>query len=180
MFSHKGQSGIEQIQLRNLRFTYPFVPKSTAYLEPGTFWSIPLDNGRFACGRVIQLLVRHRRRDSRIFLAGLIDWVGSSLPTSESIAGRKVLEQGSVHVKTIRECDGLVLGHRSLELDGIEPALMLDQSPGKGCRVQKGFELLGRATKKQQETLPVYGGWGFRVIKGYAEDHFGDESIIES
>src|SRR5262249_10570900 len=35
--------------------TYPFVPRSTAYLRPGQFWAIPLSDGRFACGRVLAL-----------------------------------------------------------------------------------------------------------------------------
>jgi hypothetical protein len=51
---------------------YPFVPQSTAGLEPRQFWSIPLDNGRFACSavqlanklcRVLETLQRPRRPD---------------------------------------------------------------------------------------------------------------------
>ncbi|EOO27728.1 hypothetical protein ICM_01919 [Bacillus cereus BAG1X2-3] len=33
---------------------YPFKPKSNYYLVPGQFWTIPLDNRKFACGRVIE------------------------------------------------------------------------------------------------------------------------------
>ncbi|MDA2670396.1 Imm26 family immunity protein [Bacillus cereus group sp. MYBK104-1] len=33
---------------------YPFKPKSNCYLVPGQFWTIPLDNSKFACGRVIE------------------------------------------------------------------------------------------------------------------------------
>jgi hypothetical protein len=32
---------------------YPFVPRTNATLVPGQFWSIPLTDGRFACGRVL-------------------------------------------------------------------------------------------------------------------------------
>src|SRR5262249_32527133 len=71
---------------------YPFVPKSTATLEPGQFWSIPLDNGRFACGRVIQLRIENGMRDSRLFLAGLMDWWGRKPPTAERIAGCGVID----------------------------------------------------------------------------------------
>jgi hypothetical protein len=34
---------------------YPFVAKSTANLEPGQHWSIPLTGGRFGCGIVLAL-----------------------------------------------------------------------------------------------------------------------------
>jgi hypothetical protein len=33
--------------------TYPFVPKTNAQLVAGQSWSIPLSDGRFACGRVL-------------------------------------------------------------------------------------------------------------------------------
>src|SRR4051794_34952201 len=93
---------------------YPFVPRSTAHLRPGQFWSIPLDGGRFACGRVLQLKIESGKIDRRLFLAGLMDWVGDSAPTAESIAGRGVVAQGGVHIKTIGEDAGAILGLRLL------------------------------------------------------------------
>src|SRR6476660_9537596 len=70
------------------KVTYPFLPRSTKAMLLGQFWAIPLSDGRFACGRVVELRVRDDgTRDSRGFLAGLLDWVGSSNPTSDSIAG---------------------------------------------------------------------------------------------
>ena len=67
--------------------TYPFVPKTNAQLVPGQFWSIPLSDGRFACGRVIAIDRRARYGSRTMFLAGLLDRVGESPPTSDSIAG---------------------------------------------------------------------------------------------
>ena len=70
--------------------TYPLVPKTTAHLRPGQFWSIPMADGRFGCGRVLR--VEHA-----------IDWRPDALhrrdpglgrrlsPSSESIAGSPVL-----------------------------------------------------------------------------------------
>src|SRR5262245_40473362 len=85
---------------------YPFVPKSTAYLEPGHFWSIPLHGGLYACGRVIQLCIVDGKRDSRGFLAGLMDWSDNQPPTPDAIAGCGVIRQGHVHIKTIKENGG--------------------------------------------------------------------------
>ncbi len=151
---------------------YPFVPKSTAYLKPGHFWSIPLENGRFACGRVVQLCYRDGRQDTRAFLAGLLDWSGDDLPSSAAIAGRKIIDQGSVHVKAIGENRGEVLDFRPLELDGLEPWLFRSQAGG-GAHLQRGYEWLRRATREEEAQYPVFSTWGYRVIKILAEKHFG-------
>jgi len=99
----------------------PFVPKSNAKLEPGHFWSIPLSDRRFACGRVLAIdrAATYGSRSSMI--AGLLDWVGDAPPTGDAIAGRPLLESGHLHVRSIGETGGTVLGHRPLELDGIIP-----------------------------------------------------------
>ena len=152
---------------------YPFVPKSTAYLIPGQFWSIPLDDGRHACGRVLQL--DDTGDNGRLFVAGLLDWSGDGPPTSQAIAGACVLEHGGVHVKTISENGGEVIGMRPLELDSIEVPLSLDEAPGTNCRLRRGYRLLGLATPTQQEEIPVFRTWGYGVIKLLAERHFGSD-----
>lgn len=152
---------------------YPFAPKSTTYLEPGQFWSIPLENGCFACGRVLQLQIVDGQRDRRCFLAGLLDWSGTSLPTDKAIAGAQLLDHGQVHIKAITENGCEILGFRCLEMDGIEIPLTLDESPGPRCRLRRGFDILGVATQDQQKQLPVFSTWGYRVIKILAEKNFG-------
>lgn len=102
---------------------YPFEPKSNAYLEAGQYWAVPLSDGRFACGRVLDL---PRPEDemsarSRAFLAGLMDWVAVSPPDSEAIAGSSVLRQGWAHVLTIQKTGRVVLGLLNLDEDGITP-----------------------------------------------------------
>jgi hypothetical protein len=132
------------MKMSKTKISYPFVPKSTAYLKPGHFWSIPLDNGRFACGRVLALHYTACKRDTRVFMAGLLDWWGEKPPSSEMIAGRRTVAHGSVHIKTIGENRGEVLGFRPLEADGIEP-----------------------------RPFACYSSWGFGVIKLLAEKRFG-------
>jgi hypothetical protein len=155
------------------KVTYPFTPKSTRAILPGQFWAIPLSDGRFACGRVIALKIRSDGSlDSRGFLAGLLDWVGDSPPTSDGIAGRPTIDQGGVHIKTIEHTGGALLGHRPLKPDGIEPDLFLSESPGRNCRLQRGFKTLRRATPREQRKLPVFSTWGYAVIQGIAEKHF--------
>jgi hypothetical protein len=152
---------------------FPFVPKSTAHLEPGQFWSIPLGKDRFACGRVLQLKMTREKRDPRLFLAGLMDWVSTMPPTGDLLSGHRLLKQGEVHVKTIAENGGQILGFRTLLEDGIEPGYFLDQSPGTGCKLLHGYETIGSATREQQEKYPVFSTWGYGVIRILAEKHFG-------
>jgi hypothetical protein len=98
---------------------YPFVPKTNANLAPGQFWSIPLSDGRFACGRVLAIDRGATYGARTAFVGGLLDWVGTERPSSDSIAGKAVLEVGTAHVRVIAESGGAVLGERALELDGI-------------------------------------------------------------
>jgi hypothetical protein len=156
---------------------YPFEPKSNAHLEAGQFWAIPLSNGRFACGRVLDV---PREPDpafpvsSRIFLAGLLDWSASEPPTGESIAGVRLLEQGFAHILAIRTTGRLVLGCRPLELDGLTPYHWLSASViGRDTWVYEGARRL-RPADKADAGMPVLGVWGYGVIGRLAEFAFGD------
>ena len=76
---------------------YPFVPKSNRWLEAGQFWAVPLSDGRFACGRVLDVpreLDLHVPVARTMFLAGLLDWVGDTPPTAAAIAGAGLLAHG--------------------------------------------------------------------------------------
>ena len=149
---------------------YPFVPKSTAYLMPGQFWSIPLSNRRYACGRVLQL--DPAGKNQRAFIAGLLDWCGNSPPAFESIAGAALLDHGEVHIKTIAESGCEIIGVRPLEIDGIDVPLSLDESPGPNCHLRQRYIRLGLATNEQQENLRGLRTCGYGVLSTLAEKHF--------
>jgi hypothetical protein len=100
---------------------YPFVPRTNAQLQPGQFWQIPLSDGRFACGRVLEIGGRGQRRSRTLFVAALLDWVGDSPPTSETIAGAQPFAIGIARVETTGEGGSAVVGIRPLADDGIEP-----------------------------------------------------------
>jgi hypothetical protein len=100
--------------------TYPFTPKTNAYLAPGQFWSTPMSDGRFACGRVLRVDRDVKTYGARaMFVGALLDWVGTEPPTAEAIAGRPPLKSCGAYVRTITQPGGQVLGERPLELDGI-------------------------------------------------------------
>ena len=97
--------------------SYPFKPKSTAYLERGQYWSIPLSNGKYCCGVVLHLLLHLGKKEQRSFHAGLLSWDGEGPPTKEDISGCSVLESGAAHIKTITEIGGEILGKSKLKSD---------------------------------------------------------------
>jgi hypothetical protein len=120
---------------------YPFRPRSNRWLEPGQFWAVPMDGGRFACGRVMRVPADFSPRVS--FDAGLMDWVGSEPPTAHDLAGRAVLLQGGAHIKAITETGGEILGLRPLELDGLEAADCRDTTWGYEYIAVMAQHLLG-------------------------------------
>lgn len=126
----------------------PFTPKSTAYVRAGDFWGIPLRRGGwYACGRVLRL------GDSRVDLTiGLLDWCEPTPPTTDNIAGARVLDYGSAHIKTIGLTGGALLGHRPLEADGGWPVLV--GVPDEGRRWNEP-------------------AWGYLEIEGRTHEYFG-------
>jgi hypothetical protein len=164
---------------RGRRPDYPFEPKSNTWLEPGQFWGVPLSDGRYACGRVLAVPDEREpdpslwsERDSTTFFAGLMDWVGDEPPTAASIAGAALLEQGTAHVKTIRENGRFVLGHRDLALDGIVGLHAVTHRGGGVVYLYEGAHRLRPATREEARSLPVMSTWGFKVISIIAEKVF--------
>src|SRR6266566_811632 len=95
-----------------------FKPKSNRHLRPGQFWAIPLADGRFAAGRVMAVPA-FGEKDTRGFVAGLMDWIGTRPPDAEALAGRAVVAQGSIRIEAITKTGGAILGLRPLELDAL-------------------------------------------------------------
>ncbi len=142
--------------------TYPFVPKSTRLLSPGDYWAVPLEDGRFACGRVLQTKGDHLPTPSRTFFGGLHDWVAERPPVADDIGSAGLIDCGIMHLKAITESGGKVLGH--CPMGGIELPLALDGRAGRGVRVVRGAQTLRPASEGDFDALPVLGTWGSRVI----------------
>jgi hypothetical protein len=138
----------------------------------GQFFDIPLSNSQYACGRVLQFDYSSGKKDSRSFLAGLMDWTGDQLPNADSIAKTKLLYQGNVHIRTIAFIHGQIRGFRSLEEDGIEPLLELSHMPVNDCWLKRGYEWLRPATLEERQTLYIQSTWGLGVIAIKADMYF--------
>jgi hypothetical protein len=126
--------------------TYPFTPKSNKHLRAGQFWAIPLADGRFAAGRVMAVPA-FGEKDTRGFVAGLIDWIGAAPPDADALAGRPVVAQGQTRVEAVTNTGGAILGHRPLELDGIAAVDPHDMSVGSVHTVWGWRTILNRAER---------------------------------
>jgi hypothetical protein len=157
------------MRIAKSEISYPFVPKSTARLVPGQYWAIPLSNGKYGCGRVIQVAENSRTKSRVMFLAGVQEWVGTSAPTAQAIAGTTVAHQGKAHILAILKTGGEVLGCRPLEADGILPGVFLSHAAGPGVRLLCGLEDFGEATDNDRQTRKVLSTWGFKVAEVLAE-----------
>ena len=144
--------------------TFPFVPKSTRFMQPGDFWAIPLADGSFGCGLVIQLAPKSLPSGSRAFLGALSSWHGGSPPTADSLAGHRCLEQGVMHILAITRSGGAILGNRPLAADRIKPWVFAD-GPKSFTR---GFTPVHPFRLPRHRPL---GWWGPDVISIYAHRH---------
>jgi len=151
------------------KFTYPLVPKSTASLRPGQYWAVPLSDGRFACGRVVQIGCPAIPSPTRAFFGGLHDWIGSVPPSADAIAGRPIVEWGVMHLRAITKLGGAILGERDLGLDAIAPPARLSSMGGSGTLLLNGAEPVRVATRDEWGTIPALGFWGYDFIQQLAE-----------
>lgn len=122
---------------------YPFKPKSTSRLEQGQFWAVPLEGNGFGCGVVLAMVSNQRKTDTRLFLAGLLNWSSNSKPTLSQIQRAAVIERGFAHIKSITETGGEVIG--------------------------SGYEVLD--TPKQIENTDSISTWGYNFISTLASKH---------
>ena len=121
---------------------YPLIPKTNAHLVPGQFWSIPMSDGRFGCGRVLRIDPDRASGRRTWFVGAILDWVGDAPPSSETIAGRPLLDVGHAHVRIVSFGGGAILGERPLEADAIEPPATVNSYWGDGfgvARVERRF-----------------------------------------
>jgi hypothetical protein len=156
---------------------FPFIPKSSVMLEPGDFWSIPLDCGLFACGRVIGHWPKNYKGSRSGFLAGLLDWSSNKPPSEKSIAGATTKEQGGLHLKTILLTGGEILGNRSLELDKIFPQFFIEYPDNREAYLYEGLRPIRPATIEEIKKYSKLNIFGFLYLKDRANFLFCNEKL---
>ena len=157
--------------MKTKRIAYPFVPKSANWLLAGQFWALPLSDGTFGCGRVIEVPLAEARTSRMEFLAGVLDWHSTLMPTSDSIANAKCLKQGHTHIRAITRTGGEILGYRNLVDDKIEPWLFRGAEFWKNSQVSRGLVPVRPQTPDDND-LPILSSWGYNVPCVVAEAHF--------
>ena len=149
---------------------YPFVPKSTSSLVPGQFWALPLSDGSFGCGRVVQLMPREMM-------------VHVSRPGRRSGLAFRRTADAQIHCACAmchsRPCPsesnngnrGLNSGSRALDADGIQPWLFRGAHGWQNSNVQLGF-IPVRPQQPEDRDLPVFSTWGFDIAASIADARF--------
>jgi hypothetical protein len=105
------------------------------------------------------------------FLAGVLDWHSTTVPTSDSIAGARCLEQGHAHIRAITRTGGEILGFRDLSEDAIEPWVFRGAHFWKNSQVSRGLVPV-RPQMPDDNELPVLSTWGYEVPCVIAEARF--------
>ncbi len=166
---------------------YPFIPKSNKHFIAGQFFDVRLKNGKYACGRVLALPPPDWSRygGRTCFLAGLMDWVGDHPPTSEGIAGHKIIQQGVASIRIITRHGSGILGQRPLEIDGIsllEPFRYIVK--GTPPTLYSGYVSSADTESKSdnngqtvnaERDASIYrssSGWGLEVMALHAEEYY--------
>lgn len=137
-------------------------------MEIGQFWPIPLSDGKFACGIVLDLV----RGSNREFLAGLVNWCGPKEPQPRDIAWLDVVEQGIGHIKIIQEGCGRIIG--VLPSDSLPPSPLMwtEHIGGNEWGLYRGLELTEVIDAEQAKEYQRKRTWGYDVINLLAEKRF--------
>lgn len=152
--------------------TFPFSPRSNRALQPGDFWPVRLDDGRYACGRVLQTEGEELPTKTQSFFGALHDSVGDVPPTKQDVAKAALVAFGTMHVKAIRETGGEILGNVPLTESQSEIPELMDSHGGPAARILKGVKFQRAARRDEWGKVPVLSYWGYEHIKNLAESRF--------
>ena len=149
---------------------YPFVPKSNKFLTRGDYWLMELTNGKLAIGIVMDIPPAELKLTKQ-FVAGLLDWSAKEKPEIQKLKNLPILKQGKVHVKTVGFTGQEIVGNINLEELNIETQLQREQTGYQSSAViLKGYRKIRNMEREDIDKYSVLGGWGYDVIKIYAED----------
>lgn len=145
---------------------YPLVPKKASEIQEGDYYYIPLSNGKYACGRLLEIQRKSGRRTKTI-LVGLHNWSGDAYPTKEDIHQCEIIKQGVIHLNSISHVKGEILGHKPLSEDDLKPLLQMEA----GYLID-GFENIGEIPVEDYKKYSRRSSYGLNVIKLLSEKHF--------
>lgn len=158
--------------MANRAVAYPFVPKSTAYLEPGCFWPVRLSDGRWSAATVLAVGPvpgsATSSLHSRSFTAGLLTWTGNEPPRTENLVDADLVDWGDMHVRAITRHGEQILGR----WDGVgtlNPLHMVSHRMGGTVELFTNGRLDGHASREQARSLPLKSTWGLDYLWVVAE-----------
>ncbi|WP_443969602.1 Imm26 family immunity protein [Sphingobium sp. CR28] len=147
--------------------SYPYIPRSTAKLQPGDFWSIPLSDGSYSCGLVLQLAPKDEAGSRVTFCGALLNWHGEVRPSTPSLGAPSIVAQGIMHIMAITKTGGEIEGNLEAER---RPRALLWHDGGR--RISEGYNYVRPWSVADREVVPAMEFWSWSIISRRAETHF--------
>jgi len=113
------------------------------------------------------LIERKNNRKTKLLLVGLHNWSGENRPTDKDIDQTPIIEQGVMHINSIKHIGGEILGLKLLEEDNLKPHLQFEA----GYLID-GFENIGKLPAHDYEKYSRRTTYGLNSIRLKAEKHF--------
>ncbi|QIZ83957.1 hypothetical protein HF888_06825 [Bermanella marisrubri] len=149
---------------------YPITPTKASEIKEGEYFYIPLNDGRFACGRIL-LIEKKNGRKTKLLLVGLHDWSGSKHPSQVDIHECPIIEQGVLHINSISHVGGEIIGFKPLQEDGLKPFLQVEAG-----YLLDGFENLGSIPSEEYCNYTRRTTYGLNSISLKANKYFAKNS----
>ncbi|MEZ4278487.1 MAG: hypothetical protein R3F21_02580 [Myxococcota bacterium] len=141
---------------------FPFVPKSIKSLEPGDFFPVCLEDGRYACGRVLQLSGDELPTKTRSFFEACTTGLEPVNRQKPMLLKRRCWNW-SKHVRAIQGVGAGVIGNVPLSPGLDEIPILLDSMGGPAACVLKGVVTLRPARRDEWGKLSVLRVLGSRI-----------------
>ncbi len=134
---------------------YPLVPDSEDQLQAGQFWSIPLRNGSYGCGVVVEL---DKKSGVAFFHGVLLDWRDSTPPTQAVvISSTEILAKSFCGAAAITVGGGRIEGRVEVERLAIELPEEIDSVAGHNRKVFQGSTIVRDASADDLRQLQTRG-----------------------
>ncbi len=149
---------------------YPVNIKTNSKLKIGYYWPIVLSDGSISLGIILDLPKEKYTGSTVMFIAGLLDWNNTRLPTVEELKKCKVIKAGNASIKIIEQNGQIITGFIDLDNTEIKMPLMVDTGIyNKTTYIVNGYTKVRLVKENEFSDYECLSTWGLNVINILAE-----------
>jgi len=149
---------------------YPVNIKNNSKLKIGYYWPIVLSDGSISIGIILDLPKEKFTGSTVLFIAGLLDWNNTRLPTLEELKKSKVIKAGITNIKTIEQNGQKISGYIDLDNTNIKIPLMVNTGMyNKTTYIVNGYTKVRLVKENEFNNYECLSTWGLNVINILAE-----------